>query len=196
MDNDIQDESEHDEFEDDAISLHQQKRRELALLRSDHISEKTRTLYRSSQLRFFRFIISTYPHLLLISADEFPQSEEPLKAYLNSILQIPINKARLPFLLESITEEHIMSWIVTLKKADGKIPSHSALNTHRSAIVALFTEFEVSNRLTKFNLLNTTHQEISIDFLFGNHFSGRDGSEGQKRANHLLQIAKKEGFEC
>ena len=128
---------------------------EVEQIRANTISDTSRLLYHSSMCRFLMFLWSHHPELLtnrFVEAVNMEQ-ERPLRNRMLDYLKQPLPLED-PIIFDLLTAKTFMTWLVTLKKADGSMLSYSSYNGHRTGLFNLFRNYrkkmseELSNELT------------------------------------------------
>jgi hypothetical protein len=119
-------------------------RDEVDHLRSNTVSQSSRSVYLLANCRFLLWIWINKSHLL---TDEFhrhaallndPSDKEKISFIKEFIANAPHNP---PLRFESLTAIDFMAWIVSLRKKDGSTLGYNAQNTNRSALFNLFRDY-------------------------------------------------------
>jgi hypothetical protein len=115
---------------------------EVLSIRSNTVALNSRSIYTSSTVRFLQW---TYVHkqylltpgfleLLVLDTSRIPTKDSTKAA----LLTAPNNP---PILFEALTANDFLTWVVSLRKADGTSLSYPSYNSHRSALFNLFRNF-------------------------------------------------------
>ncbi len=114
---------------------------EVARLRRNTVSRSSRAAYRGSTVKFLQWMYVHKHHLLsdgwLSWMIPDANGDVPKANVRDALNQVPIVH---PLKFSEITAQDFMTWMVTLKKADGTRPGYSSFNTHRAALFNLFRD--------------------------------------------------------
>jgi hypothetical protein len=138
--------------DDDPDGAEEALQAEVAAIRANTVSPKSRDTYRRSSSRFLLWCYEKKRTLLtqqFINTFEehipprkrviaIASTQKWIKIYLEgSTSETP------PIKFQALKAEDFMMWIVTLKKRDGSKPGNSAYSTHRAALFNLFRDHKV-----------------------------------------------------
>lgn len=116
---------------------------EVANIRKNTVSDSSRYLYNSSNIKFLLFLLENRPDLL---TSEFLDSVKDVDGnddLRKEILKILDSQDVPPVRFNLLTATDFLAWIVSLKKKDGKPLAFSTFNTHRAALFNLYRDFRV-----------------------------------------------------
>ena len=117
----------------------------VAEIRSNQISVNSRYSYSRSIIKFLQLLYVHKRHLLTapFSAGIADSDLGPTDGYITGVFQPPVVVENAPIHFAELTTVDFMSWIVSLKKADGSNPGIASYKTHRSGLFHLYREFRV-----------------------------------------------------
>lgn len=112
---------------------------------ADRLALRSREAYRSSTIRFVKWLCSYKRHLiqdafwssLVLDASGTPTTAS-IKAALGVVPAVP------PIHFDQITVNDFVAWVMSMKSSDGKYFTFSTYGNHRSAFVSLFSDFDVN----------------------------------------------------
>jgi hypothetical protein len=141
-----EDDDDQEEEEEGAQSavLNSGLRAQLAGLRSEHISPKTRTTYQSSQVRFIIFLANHPQFNDLVSPvlrDQILSQPALARQSILSVLGPPASLQTPPLKFSQLTHEPFLAWIMELRENSSSPVGFSAIRSHRSAFLNLYSEF-------------------------------------------------------
>jgi hypothetical protein len=104
-------------------------------IRANTVSENSRAAYRRSSIKFLKWL---FAHKINLCTQECQNrlvgcEERTIDATIASMLNGAPNNPPIEF--DTITARYFVTWIVTLRKAEGSVPGYSAYNCHRAAFL-------------------------------------------------------------
>ena len=118
---------------------------EIQGLRDNVISQRSRSVYTNSTVKFVEWLLEHKPELI---TEEFKEKLNQLPAesstYVKGKKVLEEHSDCLPIHLTNMGTDVFLSWILSLKKRDGMKPSFTVYNTHRSALCNLYRKASMS----------------------------------------------------
>ena len=114
-------------------------------VRTNTMSKSSREVYKRSYGRFLTWIAKSKPDLL---SPTFEARLGNISELDDLSLRIKVKQLLsdfpedLPIKFEILEASFFVSWLLTLKKVDGKPLSYSALNTHRAGLFNFFRDYK------------------------------------------------------